>query len=170
MEIVIEPLRYEDAEDLFNFECKNRMFFEKMVPSRGEEYYDFDTFMIKHMKLLDEQKQGLSYFYLIKKTTGEILGRMNFVDVDQSKNLGHLGYRVGQKYAGQGIAKKALGMLMEHVKENGFTKVLAKTIDHNIASQKVLERDGFKRLETSGDEFVMLGETVKFVKYAWVID
>ncbi|WP_394218779.1 GNAT family N-acetyltransferase [Halobacillus trueperi] len=170
MEITIEKLRYEDAEELFDFECENRWYFEKMVPSRGDEYYDFDTFMMNHKKLLDEQKQGLSYFYLIKKTTGEILGRINIVDVDESRHLGFLGYRVGEKHTGQGIANKALRMLLENMKENGFTKVLAKTTDHNVASQKVLEKNGFKKLETSDDDFIMHGETVKFVKYAWVME
>lgn len=35
MEITINLLNENDAEELFEFEIVNRMFFEEMVPSRG---------------------------------------------------------------------------------------------------------------------------------------
>ncbi|GGF28817.1 N-acetyltransferase [Halobacillus andaensis] len=169
MEITIDKLKYEDAGELFDFENENRTFFEKMVPGRGEDYYHFDTFMIQLEELLNEQKQGLSYFYLIRKRTGEILGRINLVDVDRSQNLVHIGYRVGEKHTGQGVAHKALQILLDNLSKDGFTKILAKTTNNNVASQKVLEKNGFTKLGVSNEEFVMNGETLRFVHYMWTI-
>ncbi|WP_347232258.1 hypothetical protein [Halobacillus litoralis] len=48
MEITMDKLKIDDAQDLFDFESENRAFFEKMVPSRGEDYYNFETFMVRH--------------------------------------------------------------------------------------------------------------------------
>lgn len=167
MDISLEILREEDANKLFEFELENREFFEEMVPSRGEDYYNQEIFIIRHRELLDEQAQGLSYFYLIKDKKGSILGRMNFVDIDHFQNLGHIGYRVGKKYIGAGIASLALKQLLEKVDMLDIKKVLAKTTTFNIASQKVLEKNGFKHIETSNEEFEMNGQSVKFVDYQW---
>ena len=43
-DITIKLLEGSDAEELFQFELENRNFFESMVPSRGDHYYDFDNF------------------------------------------------------------------------------------------------------------------------------
>lgn len=169
MDITIEKLRLEDAEAVIYFEKENRAYFEKMVPSRGDDYYYYDKFITRHQQLLTEQNQGLSYFYLIRKTNGEILGRINFVDIDNSQNSGHIGYRVGEKHTGQGIAYRALHTLMNNLNREGFTRIFAKTTNNNIASQKVLEKNGFKKLEASADEFVMNGEKLRFVNYIWAI-
>lgn len=167
MDIIIEELHEEDAEKLFEFELDNRVFFEKMVPSRGDDYYNFETFKNRHAALLDEQEEGLSYFYLIKNKNGSILGRMNLVDIDKLQNSGEIGYRVGQAYTGKGIAYTALKLLLETVSKQGIKQVSAKTTTQNIASQKVLEKNDFKKLVTCDEEVVMDGQIVKFVYYTW---
>lgn len=55
MNIFIEKLHMTDAEDLFNFELENRIYFEEMVPTRGDEYYNPETFK-KDMKLYLKNK------------------------------------------------------------------------------------------------------------------
>ncbi|EJW15465.1 hypothetical protein OB446_021890 [Paenibacillus alvei] len=41
------------------------IFFEQMVPSRGEAYYKPEMFKMRHEALMDEQAQGDSHFYLV---------------------------------------------------------------------------------------------------------
>ncbi|MGR9049648.1 GNAT family N-acetyltransferase [Halobacillus faecis] len=167
MKITVEKLRLDDAEAVLNFEKENRSYFEKMVPSRGDHYYNFDHFMMRHKELLDEQRQKSAYFYLIKRTNGEILGRINLVDIDKTQHSGYIGYRVGEKHTGQGVACRALHILMDHLCKDGFTEIFAKTTNHNIGSQKVLEKNGFMKTEESDEEFVMNGENLRFVNYKW---
>ncbi|MFB4166795.1 GNAT family N-acetyltransferase [Virgibacillus sp. JSM 102003] len=164
MDITIERLHSTDAGKLYEFELENRDFFEGMVPSRGDDYYDFETFKKKTNALLDEQAQELSYFYLIKNKDGSILGRMNLVDIENG--LGHIGYRVGKAYTGKGIANTALKLLLDVINNNqGIKQVSAKTTTNNRASQKVLEKNGFKYIATSDEEFIMNEQKVKFVYY-----
>lgn len=167
MDISIEKLHKQDAEELFNFESENRAYFEKNVPSRGEAYYNFETFQKRHKDLLEEQEKGISYFYLIKDKTGSIVGRMNLVDIDRNKSIGHIGYRVGEIHTGKGIANKALKLLLMKVSTENIKQVQAKTTSNNIASQKVLEKNGFKQVPTSNEEFIMNGQNLKFVYYVW---
>ncbi|MCA0969305.1 GNAT family N-acetyltransferase [Halobacillus litoralis] len=165
MGITLSKLRHDDAEALLAFEKENRGYFEKSVPSRGDEYFQWAAFLSKHEELLREQEQGLSKFYLIKDEQSRIVGRINLVDIDQSKRLAHLGYRVGEKHTGQGVAVRAVHQLTEIYKKSAIHKVLAKTTDHNIGSQKVLEKNGFKRSQVDDDTFVMNGERVRFISY-----
>ncbi|MFC9540302.1 GNAT family N-acetyltransferase [Lysinibacillus sp. NPDC056959] len=145
MEISINSLKERDAEKLFQFETDNRLFFEQMVPSRGEDYYRFEAFKIKHRELLAEQEEEKSKFYLIRDNSGNIVGRINLVDIDTANKIAEVGYRVGEEYGGKGIGAKAL--------------------TNNIASQKVLEKNGFKQVCISGDEFEMNGKKERFIDY-----
>ncbi|TFB22844.1 N-acetyltransferase [Filobacillus milosensis] len=167
MEIKIEPLHREDTRKLLEFERKNRKFFEELVPSRGDDYYVSENFIQNLESLLDEQDQGLSYFYLIKDMQGTILGRMNLVDINQTQRFGHVGYRLGKDYTGKGIANQSLKLLMEKLDSLDVHQVRAKTTTNNIASQKVLEKNGFELVDTSDEEFMMNGQPLKFVYYEY---
>ena len=167
MGITLEALHINDAESLFEFELENRTFFEEMVPSRGDDYYIFEIFKRRQQALLDEQAQGRSYFYLIKNNNGSILGRMNVIDIDETQKTGHVGYRVGQRYIGKGIASKALKLLLKVASEMGLATIQAKTTTNNKASQIVLEKNGFTLIATRNEEFEFAGQKVQFLHYVW---
>lgn len=163
MEISIYKLRENDTQELFIFEKNNRLFFEQMVPSRGEDYYKFETFQERHKELLAEQQEQKSIFYLIRDNMGNIVGRINLVDIDATNNSAEIGYRVGEEYGGNGIGAKALKLLLET--EGTIKKLKAKTTTHNIASQRVLERNGFKQVSISDEKFELNGQELSFVYY-----
>lgn len=166
MDIFIKKLHMTDADELFNFEVENRTFFEEMVPTRGDEYYNFENFKKGLETLLEEQVIGSSRFYLIKDKDSSILGRINLVDIDEANKIGYLGYRVGEVHTGKGIANKALKLLVERVSNEEIKQIKAHTTTNNIASQKVLEKNGFDRVSTSSEEFDMNGQMVSFVYYS----
>lgn len=165
MEIYITKLHITDADNLLNFEIENRSFFEEMVPPRGDEYYNHGNFRSVLENLLEEQAIGRSHFYLIKDKDASILGRINLVDIDEAKKIGTLGYRVGKVHTGKGIANKALNLLITSITDANVKQIHAQTTTNNIASQKVLEKNGFERINTSTEEFDMNGQKVSFVYY-----
>ncbi|BAD62814.1 N-acetyltransferase [Shouchella clausii] len=165
MEISINRLQESDAEQLYKFETDNRAFFEQMVPSRGEAYYQFETFKVRHRELLTEQDDTNSRFYLIRDERGTIVGRINVVAIDEPKRVAEVGFRVGEHYVGKGIASNALKQLLET--ETGFQAIKGKTTSNNIASQKTMENNGFKKVGTSEEVFEFNGEKVMFVHYIW---
>ncbi|WJE50392.1 GNAT family N-acetyltransferase [Bacillus cereus] len=163
MEIYIGKLKEQDAEELFAFECYNRAFFEKMVPSRGEDYYEYETFQCKHDELLKEQKEGISSFYLIRNMEKTIVGRINLVDIEKDRQLGYLGYRVGKDFVSKGIASKAVQLLLNQAVNEQITEIHAKTTNTNIASQMVLEKSGFSRTAINKKAT----ELNDFIHYVW---
>ncbi|WKA56575.1 GNAT family N-acetyltransferase [Planococcus shixiaomingii] len=165
MEITINLINEFDAQELFEFELRNRGFFEKMVPSRGNDYYTWDTFIERHRQLLNEQERGLSHYYLIKDKPGNIAGRINLVDIDLTTNEAEIGFRIGEAYVGKGIANRALNLLLNS--ESTIETIHAKTTTVNYASQKVLEKNGFIQTKISDEDFQMNAQKMKFVHYLW---
>lgn len=166
MEISLELLQDKDAQDLFDFESANRTFFEKMVPDRGNSYYEWETFMEGHLELLAEQAEGLCYFYLVKDVYGNIAGRVNLVDLDTEAATAEIGFRIGEAFVGKGIASSALKLLLST--ETDLKQIHAKTTTVNKSSQKVLAKNGFINMGISEEEFELNGEWMKFVHYVWV--
>ena len=167
MEISIELLSEIDLKDLFNFELANRAYFEEMVPGRGGDYFHYETFLKRNMELLKEQHNNQCYFYLIKNSDKEILGRINIVDIHPSEKVGHIGYRIGVSHIGKGVASKALALIMKQIEELNISKLLAKTTINNIGSQRVLEKNNFKHVSTEQESFEMNGQQVSFIHYEW---
>ena len=165
MKISLSLLQESDAEELYEFEVQNRRFFEKMVPSRGDGYYTWETFVERHRDLLDEQANGLSQFYLVKDEEGKIAGRINLIDIDKENSVAEIGFRIGEVHVGKGIGKNALRLLLEA--PLAVKQIAAKTTTVNIASQKVLEKSGFIRIGIGDEAFEMNEQMMKFVHYLW---
>lgn len=165
MKITLNLLQKNDAEKLFEFEVDNQLFFEEMVQSRGEDYYTWEIFRDRHQELLKEQESGCSRFYLVKDSEGNIVGRVNLVDIDPTASSAELGFRIGMIHAGKGIGRRALHMLL--TEESTLEKIYAKTTTVNIASQKVLKKNGFIQQGISDEKFEMNGQKMKFIHYSW---
>ncbi|SDC77385.1 GNAT family N-acetyltransferase [Shouchella lonarensis] len=160
MNINITPLQESDTEALFQFEQRHRAYFRQFVPDRGEDYYDPATFVEQQQSLLAEQRDGTSYFYLIKTKIDEIAGRINLVDVNKAKRSAELGYRVGETYVGKGVASAALSHLLRDLPAE-IDIIQAKTTPDNRGSQKVMERNGFRACGHTTED------GLTFVHYEW---
>ncbi|MDM5221446.1 GNAT family N-acetyltransferase [Peribacillus sp. NJ11] len=166
MDIYIERLNEQDAKELFAFECHNRTFFEQTLPARGDDYYSFGTFGVRHKELLKEQEDAISSFYLIKEGSGTIIGRINLVDIDPINGTAHVGYRIGEAFTQKGIANEALKLLVNLAPELNVTQIHAKTTTDNIASQKVLVKNGFERISINEEISSDTGQRLTFYHYS----
>jgi ribosomal-protein-alanine N-acetyltransferase len=136
----LELLRLDHASALLAFERENRAYFAASIPDRGDEY--FAQFDQRHSDLLAEQDAGLCFFHLLVNSDGEVLGRINLVDVADGSAV--LGYRIAEKAAGQGLATTAVRQIRAlAVAEYGLTTLRAATTLDNNASRAVLARTGF---------------------------
>lgn len=165
MDIYINRLNEQDAQELFAFECNNRRFFEQTVPGRGDDYYSFGSFGIRHKELLKEQEDAISSFYLIKDGSGIIVGRINLLDIDPVNGTADVGYRIGEAFTQKGFANEALKLLVNLAPELNVTQIHAKTTSDNIASQKVLVKNGFERISIDEEFSVGTGQKLTFYHY-----
>lgn len=65
--------------------------------------------------------------------------------VDIERISAELGYWLGEKYWGEGITSSAIkGIINYGFNELGLERIFAKPLEHNTASRRVLEKNGFK--------------------------
>lgn len=154
MKVDLTLLSMGDANVLFEFETSNKEFFEKYVPPRPESYFNYKEFVKILEALLEEQQVNKSLFFLIKNENGEIIGRINLVDIDWITKTGEVGYRVGKDFIGKGAAAKGLELLKSEAVLMGIKEIKAKTTVDNLPSQKVLEKCFFEKDGIDNDGFI----------------
>jgi ribosomal-protein-alanine N-acetyltransferase len=136
----LERLKTDHADAVLAFERENREYFARTIPERSDRY--FAEFAARHQALLDEQEDGACHFHLIFDEQGELIGRVNLVDVVDG--TADLGYRIGAKTAGHGVATAAVAQVCRlAAEEYGLHTLTAATTADNQASMTVLSRNGF---------------------------
>ncbi|GAF67182.1 putative acetyltransferase [Bacillus sp. TS-2] len=167
MDILLKKLDMQDEESLLEFEKRNRTYFEKFVPSRGNDYYLKNEFNERHKQLLLEQEKDESLFFLIQKRDGTIIGRINVIDIQE--HIGEIGYRIGEEFVGGKVASQAVSLLCQQLSDPPFTNMLhslkAKTLVEHIASQRVLEKNHFKKIAT--EEVTVNNQSLNFYIYEY---
>lgn len=136
----LERLRADHAAALLAFERENREYFTRTISDRGDAY--FADFTEVHRARLAEQDAGICHFHLVLDASGEILGRVNLIDVEDG--CAELGYRVGERAAGRGVATEAVAQVCRTAgTAYGLTSLIARTTLDNLASRAVLARNAF---------------------------
>lgn len=138
--VKLERLRPDHADALLAFERENREYFTRTISDRGDDY--FANFAAGLSALLAEQDAGICHFHVVLDAEGRLVGRVNLVDVEDGS--AELGYRVGERAAGRGVATAAVAEVCRVAgTEYGLTSLVALTSLDNGASRTVLERNAF---------------------------
>jgi len=136
----LERLRADHEPALLVFERENREYFARSVPDRGDAY--FAEFTSRHRALLAEQESGLCHFHVVVDDQGELIGRVNLMDALEGS--AELGYRIGERVAGRGVATAMVGEVCRvAATEYGLLMLTARVVLDNPASAAVLMRNGF---------------------------
>lgn len=80
--------------------------------------------------------------YAIVDENDVIMGQVSLSS--QEANRGYIGYWIGFDYWGQGLASKALAYMLNLAKEHGFIEIYGGCAEDNIASQKIMTKNGMK--------------------------
>lgn len=148
---VIERLRLDHAAAVLLFERENRAYFATSVPDRGDDY--FTGFQQRLRALLAEQAAGVCHFHVVIGDSGEVIGRVNLVDV--ADGCAELGFRVAEKASGQGLATAAVRQVSAMAaRDYGLDSLRASAATGNLGSRAVLSRVGFT---LTGEEVVLAG-------------
>jgi len=78
---------------------------------------------------------------------GQIIARANLREINLKRGTAEIGYRVGQAHCGRGVASVATRHLTALAYNEWEIKQLgALVITHNVASSRVLEKNGFVKV------------------------
>lgn len=138
---VLQRLTSDHLQVFLEFERDNRAYFARSLTDRGDSFYD--TLIDQHQALLEEQEAGSCVFFLLVDPVGSIEGRFNLYDIRD--HTARVGYRVAERAAGHGIATQGVLKLCEKARhEYRLSTLTAETSVVNLASQRVLEKAGFR--------------------------
>lgn len=133
-----------DAEALLDFELVNRTYFEAIINARPASFYRYEAVRFSIEEASQYRLLGTGYQYLIK-SSGAIVGRINLTNVLKPYyNKATLGYRIGEAYTGQGIATRAVSLVLEEAFGHlGLWRIEALVREDNRGSARVLEKNDF---------------------------
>jgi ribosomal-protein-alanine N-acetyltransferase len=142
---LIRLLTLDDASRLLHFEQNNRAWFESQIEARPNDFYTIDGVHQHIAELLAAYAAGRAYPCLLVSEEGEILGRANLKNIQQSEGDAEVGYRIGYLHVGKGMATAALDQLITSARQTWRLQQLhAYVTDDNFASSRVLQKAGFK--------------------------
>lgn len=142
----IRLIRVEDAAPLAELVQINREFLAPWEPPRSEKYFTLDGQRAAIEDALAQYERYIAAPYVILEH-GRIVGRVTLSNIVRAAFQScNLGYWVGAAHNGRGLATAAVGEIMNVAfREVGLHRIEAGTLLDNIASQRVLERNGFVR-------------------------
>ena len=142
--ISLELLSEENSLDVYSFEKENREYFERNLPPRPANYFDLEGFKEITRELLREQENHDVYMHLIRDAQGVMVGRINLSVLENNRKTAELGYRIGENVSNLGYASEAVKLVLEKsFTTYGFNRIIAGTATGNLASQRVLLKNGF---------------------------
>ena len=142
--ISLELLSEANSLDVYSFETENREYFERNLPPRPANYFDLEGFKEITRELLREQENHDVYMHLIRDAQGIMVGRINLSVLENNRKTAELGYRIGENVSNLGYASEAVKLVLEKAFTTyGFNRIIAGTARDNLASQRVLLKNGF---------------------------
>ena len=106
--------------------------------------------MIKGLKLLAKavvkpKNETTFRFAIVPKEIGRAIGVVSLTKINPHENTADLGFWIGKKYWGKGLASEAVKLALNiGFNQLGLDKITAWTFEANAASRKVMEKCGFK--------------------------
>lgn len=142
--ISLELLSEENSLDIYSFEKENREYFERNLPPRPANYFDLEGFKEITRELLAEQTNRAVYMHLIRDSQGVMVGRVNLSVLENDRKTAELGYRIGENVTNLGYASEAVKLVLDKAFTTyGLNRIIAGTATDNLASQRVLIKNGF---------------------------
>ncbi|SNY12953.1 GNAT family N-acetyltransferase [Paractinoplanes atraurantiacus] len=160
-----------DAAEIGALLRANREFLTPWEPVRPAEFFT-DEGQRRLIKETLRQYEGGATLPHVIVDDGRIVGRVMLTGIARGPFQScHLGYWVARDANGRGIATAAVGRIAGLAfGELGLHRVEAGTLVHNAASQKVLERNGFRRYGVAPRYLKIAGEWQDHVLFQLLAD
>lgn len=162
----IRPATLADAEPLLEFELENRRYFESWINARKCDYYNLDSVRHAIETAQSEASADTSYQFLAT-CHGVIVGRINLTGITRPYfNKASLGYRIGERFGGNGYATKAVERVLEKARtELDLWRIEATVRPENRGSARVLLRNGFEAYGTARRSMKLQGAWYDLVHF-----
>ncbi|MFK0010083.1 GNAT family N-acetyltransferase [Paenarthrobacter sp. NPDC090520] len=146
-QVHLRPVVLEDSGALAAAYVRNAEHLSPWEPRREPSFFSVSGQEKAVQSKLQQYAAGREVPWVLVRS-GMIVGTMTLTGIVRGPFLSaNLGYWVDSAHAGKGLAKAAVGAVLDMAgSELGLHRVQAATLVHNAASQAVLKRSGFERI------------------------
>jgi [ribosomal protein S5]-alanine N-acetyltransferase len=146
-QVELRPARVEDAEVLAALYAAQREFLAPFDPVRPDAFYTVAGQRMELEQAIAQSRADLRHRFVIL-VDGAIVGTLGISNIVRGQfHSANLGYFVAQEVNGRGVATRAVGLAAERAFGTiGLHRLEAGTLLDNVASQRVLEKNGFERI------------------------
>lgn len=147
MEVSVRMVTEDDASALTALLVANRDFLAPWEPTRSDAYFTEAHQRNELRRAVSSAAAGTAWPGVIV-VDDRLAGRITIHNiVRRAFESGDLGYWVGQESNGRGVATTAVAEVLRFAfADLGLHRLQAGTLVHNVASQRVLARNGFTRI------------------------
>ena len=140
-------IQRDDAAAIAEILSRNREFMAPTEPDRDESFYTVEGQLQFIGVALAEHQAGIRLPHVILGDDGGVVGRATLYEIVRGPlHSASLGYYVDGRRNGRGFASRATGeMVSIAFGELGLHRVQAGTQLDNLASQRVLAKNGFRQ-------------------------
>jgi len=137
-----------DARALAELVRVSRDFLAPWEPLRSEDYFTTEGQLAAIAGALARHGDGSGLPHVILDESGRVAGRITLSGIVRGPFQScSVGFWVGAPSTGRGLATAAVGDIIRVAfEELGLHRVQAETLVHNVRSQRVLKRNGFRRI------------------------
>ncbi|MCL2582068.1 MAG: GNAT family N-acetyltransferase [Streptosporangiales bacterium] len=135
-----------DAEALAALLTANREFLEPWEPEHDESFFTLARQRAVIRRHLEEHVRGQTVPFAILDESGDLAGRITLNGVVRGAfQSASVGYWVSRERNGRGLATAAVADVISYAfGPVGLHRLQAETLPHNVRSQRVLARNGFR--------------------------
>lgn len=139
---------WRDYHEWMALRAESRAFLEPWEPRWAPDELDRSAWRIRISRYQDEYIQGTAAaFFIYENSTRKLVGGITLGNIRYGvAQTGHIGYWIGERYAGQGFMVDALRLVVRHAFDTlRLHRIEAACIPDNARSVRVLEKAGFRR-------------------------
>lgn len=144
-------LRIPSARDYHEWaalRADSRAFLEPWEPRWAPDELERSAWRVRLARYQDDHSQGTALAYFIyENSSGKLVGGITLGNIRYGvAQTGHIGYWIGERYAGRGLMVDAVRLLVRHAFDTlRLHRIEAACIPDNTRSVRVLEKAGFRR-------------------------
>lgn len=137
-----------DYREWAGLRSESRAFLEPWEPRWAFDELEKSAWRYRLGRYREDFARGTAIpFFIFERKSERLLGGVTLGNIRHGvARSAHIGYWIGEKYAGRGYMSDALGLLVDHAFETmRLHRIEAACIPDNNRSVRVLEKAGFKR-------------------------
>lgn len=162
-----------DYREWVTLRAESRAFLEPWEPRWAPDELERSAWRMRLARYQEDYEQGTAIaFFIYHNASGKLVGGITLGNIRFGvAQTGHIGYWVGERYAGQGLMVDAVRLLVRHAFDTlRLHRIEAACIPDNARSVRVLEKAGFRREGLLRSYLRINGEWHDHYLYALIAD